>query len=72
MTIDVITAIIFIKVIEMVEKKRRKNMTTISVEKEVAEMLKDLGRMGDTYSAVIRRLVNGSKPDEKEEPRGDG
>jgi len=55
----------------MVDKKQRENMTTIWVEKEVVEMLKDLGRMGDTYSAVIRRLVNGSKPDEKGEPQGD-
>lgn len=72
MTRDVITAIVFIEVKEMVEKKPRKDMTTIWVEKEVVEMLKDLGRIGDTYSVVIRRLVDGRKPDEKEKPRGDG
>jgi len=71
LTIEVLTAIVSRKVIEMVDKKTREDMTTIWVEKEVAEMLKDLGRMGDTYSAVIRRLLDGRKPEEKERPQGD-
>ena len=55
----------------MVEKKARANMTTIWVEKEVVELLKDLGRIGDTYSVVIRRLIDGRKPGDKGGPYGD-
>jgi len=47
----------------------KKKMTTIQVEREVAEMLKGFGRMGDTYSAVIRRLMNGRKGDAHDYPR---
>lgn len=60
------------------QSKTRKRMITIQVEAELAEMLKDRGRMGDTYSVVIRRLLNGSKGDADEnrgvtrdEPAGD-
>ena len=65
----------------MAEKKNRKDMTTIWVEKEVVGMLRNLGRMGDTYSTVIRHLVNGRRPDrgepddkgdERDEPAGGG
>ncbi|MDP2729154.1 MAG: hypothetical protein Q8O55_01570 [Dehalococcoidales bacterium] len=48
------------------EKIDRKDMTTIWVEKSLAKKLRQLGTMDDTYSTVIRRLMNGSKPDEKE------
>ena len=53
------------------EKKTKEDWTTIAVKKDTAKALLGLGKMGDTYDAVIRRLVNSRKPDEKEKPRGD-
>ena len=50
---------------------KREDMTTIWIEKDVVAMLEDLGRMHDTYSTVIRRLIdgNGSGPGERGKPR---
>ena len=55
----------------MVDKKAKKKMITISVEKEVAELLEERGHMHDTYSSVIRRLIeaNGKPHGKKEEPK---
>jgi len=50
---------------------RKKDMTTIWVEKSLVEKLKSLGKMGDTYSAVIRRLIDGQKPNDEGGPHGD-
>ena len=55
----------------MVEKKARKDMTTIWVEKRLVEELRTLGRMGDSFTAVIRRLIDGRKPEDKGGPHGD-
>ena len=35
----------------------KEDMTTIQISKEVREQLKELGKMGETYDDVIRRLV---------------
>ena len=35
----------------------RKELTTISLDRETKEFLKVLGRMGETYDDVIRRLI---------------
>jgi len=35
----------------------RKEFTTISLDRETKEFLKVLGRMGETYDDVIRRLI---------------
>ncbi len=45
----------------------REAMTTIWIEKDLVDQLKERGHMGDTYSTVIRRLLtgNGKKPDER-------
>lgn len=51
--------------------KDKKEMTTIQIEKDVAKKLQELASWGETYNAVILRLLNGSKPEEKGEPRGD-
>lgn len=37
--------------------------TSIQVSRELQEILSDLGKKGETYEDVIRRLVNGDKPD---------
>ena len=50
---------------------KREGMTTIWVERELAEELKSHGKMGDTYSTVIRRLLSGSNPAGKGEPHED-
>ncbi len=51
----------------MVEKKKKKDMIPISVERKTAEALEKLGHMHDTYDSVIRRLIDGNgKPHEKE------
>jgi len=61
----------------MVVKKDKKEVTTIQVEKELVETLRSLGHMGDTYSMVIRRLLNNHKGDahdnrgDTDEPVGD-
>ncbi len=34
-----------------------KNTTTIQVDKELRDILKKMGRKGDTYSDIIRRLI---------------
>ena len=41
----------------MVMPKARREMTTIQVSKETREMLKELGRKGETYDDIIRRLI---------------
>jgi len=33
------------------------NTTTIQVEREVKEALKKMGRKGDTYNEIIKRLI---------------
>jgi hypothetical protein len=38
-------------------------MITIQVTKSTREQLKSMGKMGDTYDAVIQHLVNGKKPE---------
>lgn len=55
----------------MKEKKEKKAMTTIWIEKNLAEELKLLGTMNDTYTTVIRRLLNGINPGRKGEPHED-
>ena len=43
-----------------------KTKTTITVSKETAELLKDLGRKGDSYDEIIRRLIgNGERKNEQ-------
>ena len=32
-------------------------MTTIAIEKELRDELKELGKMGDSYNDVIKRLL---------------
>ena len=54
----------------MKEKKEKKAMTTIWIEKDLAQELRKLGTMDDNYTTVIRRLLNGSKGDPHED-RGD-
>lgn len=51
-------------------KKEKKAMTTIQVERSIAAQLQGLGKWGDTYSTIIRRLLNGNKGDAHED-RGD-
>ena len=36
------------------------NITTIQVEKEVKDVLKKMGRKGDTYNEIIKRLIKKS------------
>ncbi|MEA2053561.1 MAG: hypothetical protein U9O96_00350 [Candidatus Thermoplasmatota archaeon] len=33
------------------------NTTTIQVEREIKEVLKKMGRKGDTYNEIIKRLI---------------
>ena len=35
--------------------------TTIRLSKETAEMLKGLGRKGETYEEIIKRLIKGER-----------
>jgi len=35
------------------------NKTSIQVSRELQEILSDLGKKGETYEGIIRRLVNG-------------
>lgn len=51
--------------------KAKEEMTCIRVRKSTSQKLMELGKMGDTYDAVISRLLNGRKPIEKEKPQGD-
>ncbi len=37
--------------------KAKREMTTIQISKETREMLKELGRKGETYDDIIRRLI---------------
>ena len=43
--------------------KGKVGMTTIQIQKDTAKLLQDLGHMGETYDAVIRRLINGARPE---------
>lgn len=47
----------------MKENKEKKAMTTIWIERDLAQELRLLGTMDDTYTTVIRRLLNGKKGD---------
>ncbi len=37
--------------------KSRRDLTTIQISKETREMLKSLGKKGETYDDIIRRLI---------------
>ncbi|MDK2383998.1 MAG: hypothetical protein QI199_04200 [Candidatus Korarchaeota archaeon] len=41
--------------------KARRDLTTIQISKETREMLKSLGRKGETYDDIIRRLIELAK-----------
>ncbi len=45
--------------------KDRKELTTIQISKETREMLKELGKKGETYDDIIRRLIELAKDVEK-------
>lgn len=56
-------------------KKPKKAMTTIWIEKDLTLELRKLGGMDDTYSTVIRRLLNqkgDTHGEGKHEPAGVG
>jgi len=38
-------------------KRSKKELTTIQISKETREMLKELGKKGETYDDIIRRLI---------------
>ena len=35
-----------------------KDMTTIPIKKETRDMLKELGKKGETYDEIIKRLID--------------
>ena len=39
----------------------KENITTIQISKEVRDMLREFGKMGETYNDVIRKLVEKAK-----------
>jgi len=41
-----------------------RDKTSIQVSRELQETLASLGKKGETYEDIIRRLVNGWKPDD--------
>ena len=43
----------------------KESLTTIQLSKETRDELKKLGKMGETYDDVIKRLVNTAKECEK-------
>lgn len=43
----------------------KENVTTIQISKEARDELKEMGRMGETYDDVIKRLVKKAKEYEK-------
>ena len=45
---------------------KRRDVTTIQITKETREMLKSLGRKGETYDEIIRRLIALAEKAEKE------
>jgi len=43
----------------------KEEITTIQISKDVREMLKELGKMGETYDDVIKKLIKKAKECEK-------
>ena len=41
--------------------RSKRELTTIQVTKETREMLKELGKKGETYDDIIRRLIELAK-----------
>lgn len=39
-------------------KMAKKDVTTIQISKDVREQLRKLGKMGETYDDVIKKLMN--------------
>lgn len=39
----------------------KENTTTIQISKDAKEMLREFGKMGETYDDVIRKLINIAK-----------
>mgnify|MGYP000448040562 CR=1 FL=1 len=37
--------------------RAKRELTTIQISKETREMLKELGKKGETYDDIIRRLI---------------
>ena len=54
-------------------KRTKEAMTTIQIARSTAAELQKFGHWGDTYDAIIRRFLNGSKgaPDENSESNRD-
>ncbi len=46
--------------------KDRKELTTIQISKETREILKELGKKGETYDDIIRRLIELARSKEEE------
>jgi len=44
---------------------KKKDITTIQITREVRDQLRQLGKMGDTYDEVIRRLISLAKKAKK-------
>jgi len=42
-------------------RRDRRGWTTIEVRVETRDMLKEMGKKGDTYDAIIRRLIERCK-----------
>ena len=43
----------------------KEDITTIQISKEVRDMLREFGKMGETYDDVIRKLIEKTKECEK-------
>jgi len=43
----------------------KENITTIQVSKETREELKNLGKKGETYNEIIRKLLESARECEK-------
>jgi len=43
----------------------KEDVTTIQISKEIRDQLRELGKMGETYDDVIRRLVKQAKEAER-------
>ena len=42
----------------MRKRKQRRGMTTISLSRETVNVLKQIGRKGESYEDIIRRLID--------------
>lgn len=48
---------VIVSMVKAKKVKRKENRTSIQISRELREELQKLGKMGDTYESIIKKLI---------------